>query len=120
METANKVNESDVHYLPCESSYDGPAEVKSYFKVTTSTSSDSSTLKSALRGHELFGEVLPVSCKLPVRGLCVNKCEDGDDVKLRVVGEFSQMTVWQHDAKPDIAHMQDCINWFDVASAVHR
>ena len=38
---------------------------------------------------------------------------------LRDMSEFDKMTVWQHDAKPDIPHMRDCINWFEISSALH-
>jgi hypothetical protein len=114
----SEVETTKVHYLPCQFDYDGPAEVRSFFKVRQGK--EENCLSSALRGHELIGEVMTVSQEgLPVRGFCVSKCDEDGQTKLRVMSEFDKMTVWQHDAKPDIPHMRDCINWFEISSALH-
>ena len=114
-------NQSDVHFLPCETTYDGATEVKSFFQVTPGSTPGS--VLSAYRGHELQGESLKLSTEeLPVRGLCITKEMDtpGDaGTKLRVASEFQAMTMWQHDAKPDVPHMRDFIEWFEISNAIH-
>ena len=114
-------NHSEVHFLPCETTYDGATEVKSFFHITAGSTRGS--LQSALRGHELQGEALKLSTEsFPVRGLCITKVPDtpgGAGAKLRVDSEFQEMTMWQHDAKPDVPHMRDFINWFEISDAVH-
>jgi len=110
---------SDVQYLPCDIDYVGSTEINAYFKVFTSSDG---MLHSQIRGHELIGEKMPISTpELPVTGLLVTKGTQvgGEGTRLEVTGVFNSITVWQHDAKPDISQVRDYIDWFDVANAVH-
>jgi len=110
---------SDVQYLPCDIDYVGSTEINAYFKVTTSADG---VLHSQIRGHELIGEKMPISTpELPVTGLLVTRGTQvgGEGTRLEVTGAFDSITVWQHDAKPDVPQVRDYIDWFEIASAVH-
>jgi hypothetical protein len=128
--------QSTVHYLPCDFGYDGPAEVLSFFKISKDES-ESGLFNAQLRGHELFGEDLNIStAKVAVKGLIVvaktgnsgspDEDEENENLKLkesktklRVMGEFNKMTIWQHDTKPETSKVQDYIDWFEISDAVH-
>ena len=115
---ANK-NLSDVQYLPCDIDYVGSTDINAYFKVTTSADGG---LRSQIRGHELIGEKMHISSpELPVTGLLVTRGTrvGGEGTRLEVTGAFDSITVWQHDAKPDIQQIRDYIEWFEIANAVH-
>ena len=104
-----------VHYLPCSIKYDGPTEVGSFFRVAKDPNSE--TLTSHIRGRELKGSVMSLPSN--VSGLCVTPGVD-DPRRWEVTGQFDSMTVWQHDVTPDVAQMQEYINYFDLAKAVHE
>jgi ribonuclease H2 subunit C len=118
--TAGKAREGSkssttVHYLPCGIKYDGPTDVNSFFRISKSDK-DSEVLVSHFRGRELKGQVV----HLPenVSGLCITPGKD-DPRRWEVTGEFKDLTLWQHDLTPDVAQMEDLLNYFEISSAVH-
>jgi len=122
MSTANNTSSralSDVQYLPCDIDYVGSTEINAYFKVSTS---GDGVLHSQIRGHELIGEKMPICTPaLPVTGFLVTKGSQvgGEGTRLEVTGVFDSITLWQHDAKPDVCQVRDYIDWFEIANAVH-
>lgn len=113
--SATSSRKSNVHYLPCGIKYDGPTDVNSFFRISTDVSTG--VLTSHLRGRELKGShvVLPNN----ISGLCVTPGKD-DPRQWEVTAEFDDMTLWEHDLTPDVAQMQEYLNYFAVAQAVHE
>lgn len=111
---SQKQNLSSIHYLPCSIKFDGPTDVNSYFRIKEEA--QGGELVSHLRGRELKGKT--VALPKDVRGLVITP---GDDNPLHweVTGEFDAMTLWQHDLPPEEAHLEDYLDFLEVASAVH-
>ncbi len=114
---ASSLNEeklSTVHFLPCTIDFDGPLAVNSFFQIQQTKTG----LRSSLRGRELIGKELA----LPAGVVGINAIQDSLKSKTETTwdctGQFSEITVWQHDIAPDMGQMQDCFQWFDIAQKV--
>lgn len=108
---------STVHYLPCTIDHNGPVPVNSFFQIKKQKNGE---LKSAFRGRELIGKEI----ELPKGVIGVNAVQnshtDKTESSWECVGQFDKVTVWQHDIAPDLGVLQDCMDWFDIASNVSR
>ncbi len=110
--------QSDVHYLPCDVDFIGSTDINAYFKVSKKSNG---LMHSQLRGHALVGERMSLSTgEVSVQGLLATKGTNvgGEGTKLEVTGSFNEMTVWQHDVKPDLQQLRTYIDWFEISNAV--
>lgn len=109
-EEAEKLS-SEVHFLPCNILYDGPAPVESYFHPKHDQTTGE--LIANFRGRKLVGEVV----ELPpnTEGTVV---EVTSRDKLVMHTSFRQIHVWEHDLKPDPQLIAESFDWLDIADAV--
>ena len=118
---------SELHLLPCNIEYDGPAPVKSYFVQKSGKNGEKIAY---LRGHELVGEVVDVS-KDWVGVLAAkasnksdldsehNQNKGNNEILLMAEGKFDSFTIWQHDAAPNKAQIEELLEWKEVANSLH-
>ena len=118
---------SELHLLPCNIEYDGPAPVKSYFIQKNAKNGDKIAY---LRGHELVGEVVDVSKDwvgtVAVKASNKSNLDSEHDhtkgrneVNFMVEGKFDSFTIWQHDAAPNMAQVEELLEWKEVANSLH-
>lgn len=106
---------STVHYLPCTIDHNGPVPVNSFFQIKKSKNNE---LKSAFRGRELVGKEIELPKGVIGVNAVQNSHKDKTESSWDCVGQFEKITVWQHDVAPDLSVIQDCVDWFDIASNV--
>ncbi len=66
VDVENWTKSSEIHLLPCKISYDGMANVKSFFSssILNSENADSEVLESSLRGRPLHGVKINLEDKI--------------------------------------------------------
>jgi hypothetical protein len=101
---------SDVHLLPCNIHYDGPAPVESYFHPKHGQNGE---LVANFRGRKLVGEVVDLPEK--TKGSVI-EIASKDNVVMHT--SFRQIHVWEHDLKPDPRLIAESFDWLDIADAV--
>jgi hypothetical protein len=103
--------------LPCRIEHDGPARVATYFKVTDGAGEGK---EAAFRGRRLLGQ----SAALPegAQGLILEQAwGEHDDQILLARGRFTEVTHWQHDARPGPdALYAKWMEWLALSRAVHE
>jgi hypothetical protein len=101
---------SEVHFLPCNIYYDGPAPVESYFHPKHD---QKGKLISNFRGRKLVGEVvdLPVNAE----GAIVEMMSK-DHIVMHT--SFRQIHLWEHDFPPDPQLIAESLDWLDITDAV--
>jgi len=118
---------SELHLLPCNIQYDGPAPVKSFFIQKSGKNNDKIAY---LRGHELVGEVVDISKDW--LGVVVVKASNKsnldseqdpskgrNEVNMLAEGNFDSFTLWQHDVAPNMAQVEELLEWREVANSLH-
>lgn len=118
---------SELHLLPCNIQYDGPAPVKSFFIQKNGKNNDKIAY---LRGHELVGEVVDISKDwlgvVAVKASNKSNLDSEQDpskgrheVNMLAEGSFDSFTLWQHDVAPNMAQVEELLEWRDVANSLH-
>jgi hypothetical protein len=113
METKLERGHSEVHLLPCNIHYDGPAPVESYFHPKESSPKGEFTAN--FRGRKLVGEVVELPANTEGAILEVLNKES-----VSIHTSFHQIHIWDHDLKPDARLLQESFDWFEIADAVSR
>ena len=118
--------------MPFSIDYNGTAPVNSYMRVCELKGE----LHTHFRGRELVGSevklpagvrgvhAVPSAQKLGTSPAASNNNNrssdksDNPDGSLEVEGEFSSFFVWQHDVAPNMAQVEEALDWFEVAESV--
>jgi hypothetical protein len=112
MEPETNKGHSEVHLLPCNIHYDGPAPVESYFHPKQSSSAE---LTANFRGRRLVGEIVELPSN--IEGTILEVISKDNVV---VHSSFNQIHLWDHDLKPDARLIGESFDWFELADAVSR
>ncbi len=116
-ETVLKNEFSVMHLLPCDIDYNGPAPVTSYFQISEGKRRNDE-MTAHFRGHELIGKKVKLPEKITGLNVTQDMRNQSKELKWAVVGEFKEINVWQHDVAPDVNQIEECLDWFELASAV--
>jgi len=101
--------------MPCSVKFDGNAPVKDFFHIADHEPKEKDNLlQSHFHGRSLVGK--HVSLPSDVQGLILGA---GNGGPMQVEGNFQELIMWEHDLAPDTTRMEDCLNWFEIAKAVH-
>eukprot|EP00775_Hariotina_reticulata_P012855 gene12855-biopygen14742 len=117
---------NSVHWLPFSIGLDGPANVSEYFVPDSQPNAEGEGfhVRATFRGRRLKGTQRP----LPdgYEGLILKPCQsaaaatDTEQRSWQALGQFQQLTVWNHDAVPASTDWhQRCLDWLLLADKVH-
>ena len=118
--------QSEVHLLPCKVSYDGKANVNSFFTSSILRSTNEETkaevLESSLRGRPLNGVNIKLNNKI---GLVINEVKSKDEKSrdLELESTFDNIYSWRLD-DPKITEKSDLLSkgihdWFSASEIIH-
>ncbi|KAJ1664906.1 hypothetical protein EV178_003690 [Coemansia sp. RSA 1646] len=127
-----------LHQLPCFVDYDGPAKTSVYFLPEKQADL---TYEASFRGRQLcgrkvtlpnsyIGHVLVESTALPHHGsqdmafesdVAAATPTNDEQRELRSVGQFEELTVWEHDRVPlqDDDEFICSLQWVALANSIH-
>ncbi|KAF7228337.1 ribonuclease H2 subunit C [Nothobranchius furzeri] len=115
-----QVKQAQVHLMPCEIEYNGPARVSEYFTSTTKDRKQEKTV--SFRGRGLKGQ--EISCPQGYTGLVLKEINkhgsDQEDRTVRVSSVFNKLTYWNLETPPtsdDTVVM--AMDWPELADAIH-